>query len=183
MAASNPGKAASNVNGYKLEAWVAELYKGLGKQNVRRNVTYKIIPLLGLYAERDRGKKLQIDVEYGLLIPTRVECKYKKQGLVGEEDVEDFIRAKKLLGGSNYVIATNSDFSENARQLAAKYDIKLLDGTRLEQLRSSSLGSKLKSMFSIFGSVFGYEQKSLEDEIKSTKVKQENHYQKKYHLW
>lgn len=163
-------KYGQNSNGYKLEAWVETLFKELGKPNVRRNITYRIKPLFG------RPKKCQIDVEYGILSKTRIECKYVANGYAQAEAVEKFHRTKQLLGNGNYLIATNSDFSEDAENLAAQYKIGLLNGKTLAELKDSTLKSRIKQ-------IAGISNKPLEEQIRQTNLSQENHYKKMQVLW
>ncbi len=124
-------KQRKNLNGYKLEVFVENLYKQLGYVSVKRNITI-----------RKSGMKYQIDIMYKRmdnLIPKTVfvEVKYKKQGSkVGLEEVAKFYSVLELLNHeprySEFV--TNSYFTMRAEKYCARKGIKMINGPKLWEL-------------------------------------------------
>jgi hypothetical protein len=142
------------VLGNKFEVWLEELYSGLGKRGVRRNVVY----------HRSRYAFRQVDVEYrdfhiinSLVI---VEAKYlkkdklrprvrRKKKKTGQriksidtilEEVEErrrFVKARKA------IIVTNNDYTKSFYEEAERFGrIELYTMEDLEKLEKKRRGAK-----------------------------------------
>ncbi len=160
--------------GDKFEVWVKELFQSQLQPNVRRNVIYAVRRVSGSIKAR-----VQIDVEYGLLTKTRVECKYSRSGLIREDYAEEYIKkfsgTKYLLGPGNYVLATNAEFSKKTMNFARKHGIQLCSGDVLQRMYDSTLKCRMKKLLGITP--------DLEQMIQNTKARSEKHYEIKYVLW
>lgn len=160
--------------GAQFEIWVKGLFQSQLQPNVRRNIRYAVRRVSGSIKGR-----AQIDVEYGLLIKTRIECKYSRNGLIREDFAEEYIKkfacAKQLLGPGNYILATNADFSQKTASFARQCGIQLCNGVVLQSMYDSTLKCRMKKLLGI--------KPDLEQMIQSTKVTPEQHYEIKYVLW
>jgi hypothetical protein len=131
------------MKGYKFELYCTDLYRSMGKIDVRHNIQYNFRSVFN----RKLMKKLQVDIEYkNLLLQTRtVECKYHKNANVGPAEVEGFIETLKLLDRSYGIMMTNTDYSSTAAKLAQKYNISLLGHDDLVKMSKHGLVGKLLS--------------------------------------
>ncbi|MEM2121860.1 MAG: restriction endonuclease [Candidatus Woesearchaeota archaeon] len=124
-------KSQKNINGYKLERFVEELYKDLGYINVKRNIIFK-----------KGNSKYQIDLCYLKFdnnIPKKifVEIKYKDNNRKVElEEIAKFYSVLELTGNDpkNSEFITNSYFTERAKEYARRKGIKIIDGACLNEL-------------------------------------------------
>ncbi|MGB9748691.1 MAG: restriction endonuclease [Candidatus Woesearchaeota archaeon] len=124
-------KTQKNINGYKLEKFVEELYKELGYLDVKRNNIIK------------KGSEwYQIDLSYlklenNLMKRMLVEIKYKDdERKVELEEVSKFCSVLELIGhdARNSEFVTNSYFSERAKLYAERKGIRMIDGACLNEL-------------------------------------------------
>ncbi|MBT3984702.1 hypothetical protein HOD38_01705 [archaeon] len=112
--------------GDSLEIFTEHLFKDLGKKRVRRNKTYK------------RGSyRAQIDLVYGLIRPSFVECK-NYSSLVSYADFMKFVGVCETFNPSERVMVTTSDFEGRCYHDAHKYGVKLINGPKLKQLYRKS---------------------------------------------
>ena len=132
-------KSQKNINGYKLEKFVEQLYKEMGYLNVKRN---NII--------RKGNETYQIDLSYIRIennLPKKimVEIKYKDNGRKIElQEVSKFYSVLELIGhnSKNSEFITNSYFTERASLYAKRKGIKMIDGAHLKELSISLVGKK-----------------------------------------
>ena len=158
--------------GAKLEIYVEQLFKDMGKIRVRRNVQYNVNGVVS-----KRKKRAQIDVEYwDLLGKTIVECKYYSNN-VSKSDVEEFYERASKIDHSRAIMITNQGYTNAAKKFARKKMIKLIDGDKLRRMDHNRL--------SIPGMVMDKlgKRKSLDDQIKEVDVrKYRKHYSSKDYI-
>lgn len=151
--------------GAKLEIYVEELFKGLCKLRVKRNVVYTQHGLI-----TKRRKRAQIDVEYwDLGGKTIVECKYYSNN-VPKEDVEEFYQRSRKVRHNQRMMITNKGYTKGAEAQAKKRSIKLVDGMKLKKLDYGRL-----SMIGMVMDQLG-RRKSLEDQIKDVDLRKYGKY-------
>ncbi len=114
--------------GDRLEWRVVNLYKKLGKWNVKHDVTLK----------DKNGNTSQIDVVYGLLYRKYVECK-NYSGPVPLEMVAKFKEVLQLNGISprRGVFITTSTYAPRSTTIG----IKTIDGTQLQRMERNAFNT------------------------------------------
>ncbi|OGM02092.1 hypothetical protein A3K72_00065 [Candidatus Woesearchaeota archaeon RBG_13_36_6] len=130
-------KTNTTTKGRKLEVYVEQLFKDLGKWFVKRNVYYSFRSVL-----RDRVvRRVQVDVQYyDLYGKTIVECKHYDVWRVSAQAVEDFDDTVRLVKPSNALLITNSSLTREAQGLAEEYGIQVYDGEGLKMLDQERQG-------------------------------------------
>ena len=112
--------------GDKLEIFVENLFRDLGKKRVRRNKTYN-----------KRGFRAQIDLVYGLCRPTFVECKHYSSHVSYKEFMK-FVGVCNRLKPKRRIMVTSSDFDGRCYHDADKYGIELINGHKLHKMYKKS---------------------------------------------
>lgn len=120
--------------GISFEKEVASLYRKLGKKGVEHNIhlTYKNV-------------HSQFDLSYGLNKRYFIECKYRSSGVVPLSEVATFAAKLQLHSISNRrgIMVTNQEYDSRSVVYAKKVGLTLVDGTKLNQLKSSSFFTRL----------------------------------------
>jgi len=112
--------------GDSLEIFIEHLFKDLGKRRVRRNKIYK-----------KKDFKAQIDIVYGLVSPSFVECK-NYANLVTYSDFMKFVGVCENFYPKDRIMVTTSDFEGRCYHDAHKYNVKLINGHQLRKLYHKS---------------------------------------------
>jgi len=118
-ATNRPG--VDEVSGAEFEVYVARILKDIGYEDVR-----------GTPASGDQGADL-IAKKKGRAIVIQVK---RYQGPVGNKAVQEVAAAVKFYGADEGWVVTNATFTQSAKALAQKNNIKLIDGTELEKMRN-----------------------------------------------
>jgi len=108
--------------GDTLEVFVEHLYKNLGKKRVKRNIRKK----KGDY-------KAQIDVQFGLLSPSFVECKNYAH-LVPYEEFMKFVGVCETFHPAERIMVTTADFDQRCYLDRHKYGVELINHHKLRQM-------------------------------------------------
>jgi len=117
--------------GENLERFVEHMFRDLGKSQVRRNL------------QKRKGEyRAQIDVQYGLISKTFIECKdYSQQ--VQYHHFMKFVGVCQRFQARG-VMVTTSDFDRRCYQDADNYNIQLINGKKLKELHRKTSFLEIK---------------------------------------
>eukprot|EP00939_MAST-03C_sp_MAST-3C-sp1_P001206 g1206.t1 len=117
----------SNDIGNRFEERVTKMFRMLGKKNIRRNV---------LLAD-SRGHRSEIDITFGRVVKTYVECKFYSSQPVPLKDVAKFkeVLLQNKIPVSAGLFVTNSTYVPRAYGVG----IRLVDGVELEKWESRGI--------------------------------------------
>ena len=139
MARKSYSKKGTNtsIKGKRLEIYVEQLFKDLGKRFVKRNVYYNFRSVFWGSVVR----KAQVDVQYyDRYGKTLVECKYYDACRVSAEDITSFRRDIDLIKPSSALVITNSSLTREAEKLAGSFGIEVYDNEALRMLDNERRG-------------------------------------------
>lgn len=154
--ATKKGKK-SYIIGKKFESFVYNIFYGLSKPALKKNVILK-----------KKDFRSEFDIIYGIIRKTYVECKYKSiDYFVTNKEVSVF--AKKLdlhkINNSHGIIITNTYLTKKAKIICKQSNIQFIERQELKRLNYERLGL-IKSLAYILNK----NNKTLESRINSIKL-------------
>lgn len=114
----------NDLSGVEFEAYIVKVLKENGYEDIR-----------GTPATGDQGADL-ITKKHGKTIVIQAK-RYK--GAVGNKAVQEIIAALSFYSGDEGWVITNSTFTQSAKALAQKANVKLIDGKALEDMACLNL--------------------------------------------
>lgn len=121
--------------GKHFELYVRDLYRDLKKNNVKHDVTYKLM-------KEGKPIRCQIDLTYGVLDRKYVECKYHDYNPVNLEQITKFVGQLELIGinPKRGVMITNRRFCYVTEVYAKKHGVTLIEGKDLQKMERDRKG-------------------------------------------
>jgi restriction endonuclease Mrr len=116
----------AELSGVEFETYVARIFMKCGYQ------------VSGTRATGDQGADLIAERDSRKII---IQAK-RYDGAVGNKAVQEVIGALSFYGGDEGWVVTNSTFTQSAKALAQKANVKLIDGAQLANIEKLSLQEK-----------------------------------------
>ncbi|MEM7825861.1 MAG: restriction endonuclease [Candidatus Aenigmatarchaeota archaeon] len=113
--------------GESFELTVEKLYRKMGYEVERRKVVRGVS---GAYHEID----LYAYKKSLIIKQVAIECKWRKNLEIGKKEIANFLIVLDDTKIKEGHIVTNSFYSKQAKILAKKYNLKLIDGSMLKKL-------------------------------------------------